>query len=95
MEEVIIPKVKQLYNNAGNAIANHYIVQQSDGTEFFISYDKVIVMKDKKGNIYLDENYHDYSKTTTRYRNTYLLETNKRVKELVKNETYKLKDLNK
>ena len=52
--------------------ARRQSVETIDGVEYFTSYDSVIVKKDAGGQVFLDEKYWDYSKTTGKYRNQYL-----------------------
>lgn len=63
-------------------------------TVFFQSYDSIIVKQDFKGQIWLDENYWDYSRTTGKYRNLFLGENKKETLKKIKDGTYKLANLN-
>ena len=74
-------------------VKNQFVI--NDGTnEYFQSYDKIIVKIDSDAEVYLDKEYWDYSKTTSKYRNKFLNKTTKEVKQCVKDGTYKLTNLN-
>jgi hypothetical protein len=82
-------------NSSGKEVANQFIIRDDNGNEFFQSYDSIIVKIDKCGQIYLDETYWDYSKTTGKYRNKYLGETKAETQKKIDNGTYELTNLNK
>lgn len=90
-------KVRNMNSGKGNTIANQFIIYDGENT-FFQSYNSVIV-KEVRANgtkeVYLDENYWDYSKTTGKYRNQFLGETRKETLKKINDGTYKLADLNK
>jgi hypothetical protein len=89
-------KISNFTNSKGNKVANQFIINDSEFT-LFQSYDSVIIkttFEDGKRVVYLDSNYWDYSKTTGKYRNLFLGE-NKKANELkIKNNIYKLTNLN-
>ena len=65
-------KVRQLISNSsGNPIANQFEIWTNKG-KYFQSYNSTIVFIDKKGKVFLDEYYWDYSRTTGKYRNQFL-----------------------
>ena len=76
-------------------VANQFIITKYDNKgykrkEFFQSYDSLIVFVDysKKGRqIYLDEYYWDYSRTTGKYRNQFLGEQIEETRSKIKNGT--------
>lgn len=85
--------VKNMISNKGNTIANQFIIRTNKGT-YFQSYNSIIVFKDNKGKVFLDEHYWDYSNTTGKYRNQFLGETKKETEQSIKLKEYKLKNLN-
>jgi len=85
-----------MISSNGNKIANQFIVNESEFT-LFQSYDSVIIkttFEDGKRKVFLDETYWDYSRTTSRYRNLFLGETTKEIKEKIKSGEYELINLN-
>jgi len=81
-------KVKQF------KVKNQFIVADDDGTQYFQSYNSVIAKCDPGGQVTLDENKWDYSRTTSKYRNQFLGETTKETKAKIVSGVYKLDDLN-
>lgn len=89
-------KISNLTNARGNKIKNQFIVHTSDAT-FFQSYDSMIVKttwEDGERVVYLDENYWNYSTTTSKHRNAFLDLTSKEVNANVKSGKFKLVNLN-
>tara|TARA_Y100000296_G_scaffold54824_1_gene62969 strand:- start:251 stop:523 length:273 start_codon:yes stop_codon:yes gene_type:complete len=87
-------KVRQLIsNNSGNPIANQFEIWTDKG-KYFQSYNSTIVFIDKKGKVFLDEYYWDYSKTTGKYRNQFLGEYKNETEKKIKSKEYKLINLN-
>jgi hypothetical protein len=89
-------KVQQMTNDKGNKVANQFIIFDSEFTAFQ-SYDSIIVKtvwEGGKRQVYLDEEYWDYSKTTSKYRNLFLGETKKETQKKIKSGEYKLTNLN-
>ena len=87
-------KVNQLANN-------QFIITENNGNEIFQSYDSIIAKKSlwamgtgTEDRIELDQNYWDYSKTTSKYRNKFLDETTKETQAKIKSGEYILTDLN-
>lgn len=92
----------------GKAVANQFIIIDSDNNKYFQSYESVIVKIPRftgytvvnaiegeiDTRIQLDETYWNYSKTTSKYRNEFLGETTKETQEKINNGTYKLANLN-
>jgi hypothetical protein len=66
-------KVKQFISKtSGRPIPNQFIITTEKGL-YFQSYNSIICFLDKKNNkIYLDPEYWNYSKTTSKYRNQFL-----------------------
>ena len=88
-------QVKNMRSSKGNKIANQFIID--DGNKrYFQSYKSIIALKDfKKGVVYLDSYYWDYSTTTGKYRNIFLNENINQTRQKIKNGVYKLINLNK
>ena len=87
-------KVRQLIsNNSGNPIANQFEIWTDKG-KYFQSYNSTIVFIDKKGKVFLDEYYWDYSRTTGKYRNQFLGEYKKETEKKIKEGLYILSNLN-
>ena len=87
-------KVRQLIsNNSGNPIANQFEIWTDKG-KYFQSYNSTIVFIDKKGKVFLDEYYWDYSRTTGKYRNQFLGEYKNETEKKIKSKEYKLINLN-
>lgn len=80
-------------SSRGNTVPNQFIIWADDG-KYFQSYQSVIAFRDLSGQITLDENKWDYSKTTGKYRNQFLNETKKETEAKIKSGEYKLDDLN-
>jgi|SaaInlV_100m_DNA_5_1039725.scaffolds.fasta_scaffold11845_2 hypothetical protein len=91
-------KVKNMISNAGNPIANQFIVDgehYGEEGQFFQSYDSVIAFKPANGSsITLDSRYWDYSVTTGKYRNQFLGETKKETQAKIDSGEYILANLN-
>jgi hypothetical protein len=86
-------KVRNLESSRGNSIPNQFEIYDG-GKLYFQSYDVIIAMKDVDGQVWLDEHYWDYSKTTSKYRNVFLRNTTKDCRDNIENGIYKLKNLN-
>jgi len=86
-------KVSNMKNNFGRAIPNQFIIEDDHG-ETFQSYDSIIGKRLKDGSITLDKKYHNYSNTTTKYRNRFLGMTSKEVDKAIKDKSIKLDNLN-
>lgn len=63
-------KVENFRSNAGNPVANQFIIYTREAT-IFQSYSSTIAIKHKNGKVELGKNW-DYSKTTGKYRNEFL-----------------------
>lgn len=81
-------KVSNLLN------VNQFEIKDDNGNNFFQSYDSIIVKIDASGKVYLDENFWDYSVTTSKHRNIFLGETTKETKAKIKSGEYTLTNLN-
>lgn len=99
-------KVSNFTSNAGNTVANQFLIKEGS-THTFQSYGSTIaVIKHQhllgcydangkhKAIVTLDERYWDYSRTTGKYRNQFLGETISETRAKIKSGEYKLRDLN-
>tara|TARA_R100001443_G_scaffold47394_1_gene60049 strand:- start:58 stop:333 length:276 start_codon:yes stop_codon:yes gene_type:complete len=88
-------KVRQMTSSkSGRPVANQFIIYTKKGT-YFQSYNTIIAHKRAKdGQVFLDSYYWDYSRTTSKYRGDYLGEYTAETRQKIKNNTYKLKNLN-
>ena len=81
-----------MMGNSGE-VPNQFEITAKDGI-YFQSYDSIIVFKDRNNNVFLDEYYYNYSKTTSKYRNRFLNKTTKEIERLIDEGVYKLVNLN-
>jgi hypothetical protein len=87
-------KVYNMTSSRGNKIANQFEIYDNKG-RYFQSYNSIIAFINKKGQVYLDEYYWDYSQTTGKYRNMFLGDWGiEETREKIKSGQYKLKNLN-
>ena len=87
-------KVENMLSDRGNKIANQFIIEDNNGNDWFQSYKSIIVLINSEGQVYLDEYYWDYSRTTSKYRNIFLNESTKETQKKITKGQYKLVDLN-
>lgn len=99
-------KVRNMQSVNGNNIPNQFIISglyyankliSETGFVFgtmFQSYDSNIVFEEQNGQIYLDEKYWNYSKTTGKYRNIFLGETKAETQKKIDSGEYILTNLN-
>lgn len=87
--------MNMLSNRSGRSIANQFHIIDDEGNEFFQSYGSIIVKIDKKaGKTILDKHLWDYSVTTGKYRNQFLMENTEETKKKIKSGEYILDSLN-
>lgn len=88
-------KVQNMTSNKTNReIPNQFIItDEENNCIYFQSYQSIIVKK-SIGHTFLDENYYNYSKTTSKYRNQFLNETTKEIENKIKQGIYILTNLN-
>jgi hypothetical protein len=101
-------KVENMRSARGNKVANQFKIKDAgisyksrtgetiyppSGT-MFQSYASNIAFKTDSGVVFLDEEYWDYSKTTSRYRNQFLGENKKETQKKIDSGEYKLVNLN-
>ena len=96
-------KVENMTSTRGNKIPNQFIItdyQEGNKIECFQSYDVIIAKKvyDNMNfgiaEIFIDQNYWDYSRTTGKYRNIFLGEGIRLTRNKLENNQYILTDLN-
>jgi hypothetical protein len=72
---------------------NQYVFNLKD-CKMFYSYKSIIAIKYDNGDVLLDSDLWDYSRTTGKYRNIFLDEDKKTTEKKIKKGEYKLKKLN-
>ena len=87
------PTVLNMKSSRGNKVPNQFIIW-TDEEQFFQSYQTIIGKRDKKGNVFLDQNRWNYSVTTSKYRNQWLGMNTKEVKKAIDDGTIQLVNLN-
>jgi len=87
-------KVKNMTSPQGNTVPNQFVITTGN-IETFQSYNAVIGTWDAlAGTITLDEYYHNYSKTTSKYRNKWLGLNSAEVEKQIKTGEIQLGNLN-
>jgi hypothetical protein len=102
-------KVENMKSNKGNKVANQFIITESfyytndEGQKktgirkHFQSYNSMIAKIEERGwktQVFLDEEYWNYSVTTGKYRNEFLGEGIAATREKIASGEYQLVDLN-
>lgn len=77
----------------GNAVANQFEIYTPEG-KYFQSYRSIIAFVNKFGAIYLDEYYHNYSRTTSKYLTQFLHMNTQERKTAIKDKQIILTNLN-
>ena len=77
---------------SGRPVANQFEITH-DGVVYFQSYDTIIA-KIENGNVTLDINADDYSRTTSKYLNQFLGNNKAERKKLLQSGTYAVQYLN-
>ena len=85
--------VENMRSPRGNQVPNQFIIWADEG-KYFQSYRVIIAFINDKGNVFLDDYYWDYSRTTGKYRNIFLGENKQATEKKIKSGEYKLKQLN-
>ena len=94
-------KITNLTSPQGNQVPNQFEIK-SEGARYFQSYDSIIVkIEDSFANdnplmrrriTYLDSFYWNYSRTTSKYRSSFLMEntkeTEKKIKGIINSDNY-------
>ena len=86
-------KVYNMTSPNGNKVANQFEIHTDKG-KYFQSYKTIIALVDNKGQVFLDKYKWNYSRTTSKYRNIFLNDDTKSVKEKITSGEYKFKELN-
>ena len=87
-------QVSNMISSKGNKIANQFIINDEYNNQLFQSYISIVAKRYTNGMVELDKKYWNFSKTTSKYRNMFLNETNQETNFKVKIGVYKLVDLN-
>ena len=88
-------KVKNMTSVNGNTVPNQFIITDDLGNEFFQSYETIIAKRcAESGDIILDSDSWDYSRTTAKYRNMFTGMDTSETKESIKSGEIKLANLN-
>ena len=77
----------------GNPVANQFEIYTPEG-KYFQSYRSIIAFVDKFGQIMLDEYYHNYSRTTSKYLTQFLNMNTKERAKAIKEKDITLTNLN-
>jgi hypothetical protein len=85
--------VFNMISNKNNKVPNQFIIHDK-GNKYFQSYSSMICKIDENGKIFLDSQYWDYSRTTSKYRNEFLKMTTKEIQKSIKNNEIELVNLN-
>ena len=86
--------VRNMTSNAGNTVANQFIIR-TDDSRIFQSYSSTIAkIIHLTGQVFLDEYYWDYSVTTGKYRNQFLNEGIADTRKKIDSGEYILTNLN-
>jgi len=84
-----------MISNCGNAVPNQFVITDNNSDAYFQSYNSMIARRiDATDTIELDENFWNYSATTSKYLARFLGVPNKEIKQKVKSGEYKLVNLN-
>ena len=86
-------KVYNMTSPNGNKVANQFEIYTDKG-KYFQSYKTIIALVNNKGQVFLDKYKWNYSRTTSKYRNIFLNDDTKSVKEKITSGEYKFKELN-
>ncbi|MEI6580817.1 MAG: hypothetical protein WCO07_01450 [bacterium] len=89
-------KVKNMLSvKSGREVANQFELIDNEGNRYFQSYSSIIVqIQASNGQVFLDKNFWNYSRTTAKYRNMFLRETTQDIKLKIHAGFYILADLN-
>ena len=86
-------RVENMRSPNGNQVPNQFIIWTDEG-KYFQSYRSIIAFVDNNNNVFLDEDYWNYSRTTSKYRNIFLKENTEQTKYSIKTGEYELTELN-
>jgi hypothetical protein len=77
----------------GEPVANQFEIRTEEGT-YFQSYQSIIAFIPNYGMTILDPQYWNYSRTTSKYRSQFLGESTKETERKIKDDQYKMENLN-
>lgn len=77
----------------GNPVANQFEIYTPEG-KYFQSYRSIIAFVSNSGKIILDEYYHDYSRTTSKYLTQFLDMNTQERRKAIKDKQIILTNLN-
>ena len=86
-------RVENMRSPRGNQVPNQFIIWTDEG-KYFQSYRTIIAFIDNNNNVFLDEGYWDYSRTTGKYRNIFLSENKAQTEYSIETGEYELTELN-
>lgn len=89
-------KVSNMTGKNGRSVPNQYVINTIENgvpVRVFQSYCSTIA-KIIEDEVFLDEHFWDYSRTTSKYRNQFLDETTNQTQAKIKSGQYKLVNLN-
>ena len=74
-------------------VKNQFVIKTDKGT-YFQSYESIIVFEPIESKTQLDKHFWDYSRTTGKYRNLFLMEDKKETEKKIASGEYELTNLN-
>lgn len=86
-------RIEKMTGRTGHPVRNQVILHTDEG-RYFKSYDTLIVFIDNDENVFLDEEYWNYSRTTAKYRRDFLNEGIEDTRKNIQEGVYKLVNLN-
>lgn len=87
--------INNMVSDKGNKIPNQYVIKLNN-CNAFQSYETVIAIRNydsfhKRWEVFLNKEYYNYSKTTSKYRNKYLGLKTKQIEQKIKSKEFILK----
>ena len=86
-------RVENMESSRGNTVPNQFIIWTDKGS-YFQSYSTVIAYRDFNGNLTLDADKWDYSRTTGKYRNQFTRMNKRETEQAIADGRIKLANLN-
>lgn len=86
-------RVENMVWSSGREVPNQFIIYSDDGVRFQ-SYRSIVIYIDNTGNVFLDKETWNYSRTTSKYRNNFLRMGTEEIKEAIRDGRFKLVNLN-
>lgn len=93
-------RVFSIQSSNGNDVPNQFIIKEYNKqgdiiSETFQSYNSIIAKRDfLTGKVEIDKQYWNYSRTTGKYRNMFLIEDTKETQKKINSGEYKFTNLN-